>query len=590
MAELDSSSKPIQLVYSWYADGKLAVNRRYQRKLVWTLFEKQKLIESVLAGYPIPAILLAERDGGGYEVIDGLQRLHTLMSYIETAFPRAEGGLYFNVEEFASANRRAAEGIFEVTSETNLLRPTEVVRFLDYPLSISIMRGASETDVNEVFSRINTYGHRLSDQERRQAGAQDAFSNLIRELACDLRGDASSDLLDLSQMPSISIDLPKTKHGYAVEADKVFWVEHGILLSTGLRDSEDEQCLADIVGSIVGGDFLERSKSKLDEIYDEGSEENVRVLAALEVYGSERVKQEVKYCVQEIRKICGAGGVDSKLRSILFSQGTTNAFSAVFAVLLLAMHEALVKDGRMVGDYAGARDSLRGIHDRLETSRKSTQSSRRRANADQIKGLLHRHLVASEAPNIYTNNSVMDIDALISRSHIEKSDYELKQGMLRLESNGNIDDAHVAKIMQTLCAIANNGPGRSGCVIIGVCDRDEHAERIRVIDGITTREVGRRKVCGIDREAKRLGLSLEDYVGKWKVAIQSSGLSDALKASVLSSMDYNSYFGLGVLLLRIPPQSGISYCDGNVYKRHHDETRIVKDASSIVEIARRFGG
>ena len=61
---------------AWYTEDKLHVNRRYQRKLVWTLKEKQKLIESILKKYPIPAILIAEREQepGTYEIIDGLQR------------------------------------------------------------------------------------------------------------------------------------------------------------------------------------------------------------------------------------------------------------------------------------------------------------------------------------------------------------------------------------------------------------------------------------------------------------------------------------------------------------------------------------
>jgi len=82
MADLASQPTSVQTVYTWYREGKLLVNRRYQRKLVWTLEEKQKLIESALKKYPIPAILLAERDGnrGTYEIIDGLQRLHSIVS------------------------------------------------------------------------------------------------------------------------------------------------------------------------------------------------------------------------------------------------------------------------------------------------------------------------------------------------------------------------------------------------------------------------------------------------------------------------------------------------------------------------------
>ena len=42
--------------------------------------------------------------------------------------------------------------------------------------------------INDVFDRINTYGHRLSDQERRQAGVQNAFSGLVREYRMYIAG------------------------------------------------------------------------------------------------------------------------------------------------------------------------------------------------------------------------------------------------------------------------------------------------------------------------------------------------------------------------------------------------------------------
>lgn len=72
MAELNSQPLSIQSLYSMYREGNLIVNRRYQRKLVWTLEEKQKLIESILNKYPIPAILIAEMKdkSGQYEIID----------------------------------------------------------------------------------------------------------------------------------------------------------------------------------------------------------------------------------------------------------------------------------------------------------------------------------------------------------------------------------------------------------------------------------------------------------------------------------------------------------------------------------------
>ena len=79
--------RPVQAMYREYREGKLLVNRRYQRKLVWTLDEKQALIDSITKGYPIPLILLAERPDvhgtGVYEIIDGLQRLNAIFTFIE---------------------------------------------------------------------------------------------------------------------------------------------------------------------------------------------------------------------------------------------------------------------------------------------------------------------------------------------------------------------------------------------------------------------------------------------------------------------------------------------------------------------------
>ncbi|STG11722.1 Uncharacterised protein [Escherichia coli] len=51
---LDIDSKTAEELYEWYLDDKLIINRRYQRKLVWSLEEKTALISSMTQQYPIP--------------------------------------------------------------------------------------------------------------------------------------------------------------------------------------------------------------------------------------------------------------------------------------------------------------------------------------------------------------------------------------------------------------------------------------------------------------------------------------------------------------------------------------------------------
>ncbi|WP_231443670.1 GmrSD restriction endonuclease domain-containing protein [Brevibacterium zhoupengii] len=586
MADVDSQPKTVQSLYTWFSEGKLTVNRRYQRKLVWTLLEKQKLVESILNRYPVPAVLLAERGDGEYEIIDGLQRLFTIMSFIEGGFPTLQGTA-FDIAQYPTAQTRANEEEFAFPDYSNLLTPRDVNVFLDYSMAVSVMRGASEVEIDDVFARINTYGHQLSNQERRQAGVKDDFSDLIRLSACFHRGDVSSDHLDLSDMPSISVDLPMTKHGYLVQADEIFWVKSGILRSTDLRDSLDEECLADIAASIVGGQILERSKTALDDVYEQGSDENARISLALDTYGSSRLADEIKYSINEVINVTEAGS-PTKLRDLVFaSRATTNAFPATFTVLVIAFHEKLVKESNQIRDYESLKNSLTDLSSRIHG--RKTKKEDRRNNVDMIKGLLSPHVVPSASTDeIYGNHAIMDVDAVLHRSEIELPNYELKQGMLRLDSTRALDANMIAKVARTVCAIANNGPDSGGKILIGVTDKTADADRIRELDGFQPHRVGRRYVVGVRREAEILRETPEEYFGRWKTGIRNSELSEPLKSAVLSKIDYNNYYGLGVIIIGVPAQTSLSYMDGKIFWRDGDETCEATTVEQGVSLGARF--
>ncbi len=55
---LNIRGEVIQSIYSSYKLGKYIVNRRYQRKLVWTLLEKQKFIDSLINQYSVSCTLI----------------------------------------------------------------------------------------------------------------------------------------------------------------------------------------------------------------------------------------------------------------------------------------------------------------------------------------------------------------------------------------------------------------------------------------------------------------------------------------------------------------------------------------------------
>jgi uncharacterized protein with ParB-like and HNH nuclease domain len=87
--DLSIRGESLQRIYNYYVNQKFIVNRRYQRKLVWNVEEKRDFIDSLLKGFPVPIILLAEvtrQDRKYFEIIDGMQRLNAIMSFIEGEF------------------------------------------------------------------------------------------------------------------------------------------------------------------------------------------------------------------------------------------------------------------------------------------------------------------------------------------------------------------------------------------------------------------------------------------------------------------------------------------------------------------------
>lgn len=588
MSTLESQPKSIQSLYGWYVDHQLIVNRQYQRKLVWTQEEKQSLIDSILKKYPVPAILLATREDGKYEIIDGLQRLHAIVSFVENAFPSLDNR-YFPVHEFPTA---AAANIPSRSSDENdediqYLDRQSFTRFLDYSMSLSILRDATTDEVNDVFKRINTYGHRLSDQERRQAGVQDEYSSAVRELACTLRRDESSDSVLLNDMPAISIDLPRSSHGYEIMADNVFWVSQGILRSTDLRDSMDEQCIADIFACTVSGDLISRDKASLDKAYTTGDPLNSRILAALSVRGKEQVIQEIKYCIDQLNRV--SDHANKALKKLLFKKPNNNGFPAFYTALVIAFYEVLIGERKKISDLQGLASALNGAAESTDTSRGVGPKDKRRINIDKLKGMLSPYTVESNLQEVYSNPAALDVDSMIQRSSIEMPNFEFKQGALKLYKQREVDEDVFRQVIETICGMANIGPDDSGHILIGVADKSKDADRIKDLDKVSPKIVAQRHIVGVAREAECLGLTTEQYFAMWRDRIRRSELSEYLKSDVLSGLRFNEYYGLGVIIIRVPAQKEVSYVGDRMWVRKADETiDITGNAKEVAGIVGRF--
>jgi predicted HTH transcriptional regulator len=147
----------------------------------------------------------------------------------------------------------------------------------------------------------------------------------------------------------------------------------------------------------------------------------------------------------------------------------------------------------------------------------------------------------------------------------------------------------VDKVVKTICAMANIGPKNTGKILIGITDKKADADRAKNLDSVEPKKIGRRFVVGVNREAKRLGITKEKYFSKWKDGIKNSKLTKGLRDAVLSNMDFNEFYGLGVIAITIPPQQSLSYVGDDIYWRDGDATELAKTNRQVANLASRFG-
>ena len=82
LVKTDAYQISIGEVVNMYKDEEFIINPDFQRLFRWEIGRKSKLIESLLLGIPLPSIFVFEREDSKWELVDGLQRISTLLEFM----------------------------------------------------------------------------------------------------------------------------------------------------------------------------------------------------------------------------------------------------------------------------------------------------------------------------------------------------------------------------------------------------------------------------------------------------------------------------------------------------------------------------
>lgn len=564
----------IMEAYQLYRKDMLFVNRRYQRKLVWTIKEKQNLVESILKKYPVPLILLASIRGDKYEIIDGMQRLNALFGFIENEFPllREDGKeVYFSVKDYTFAQVMADKGKFKVINDKEVISQEEVSTFISYPFPVTIFESTDYDDINETFRRINANGKHLSPQEVRQAGNTTQLSTLVREIASEIRGDASKEILLLSEMPEISIDSKISSFGYGVNAEDTFWCKQGILRISDLRDSEDEQFIADILLSIILNEPFAASKKEFNNYYGSGEVDKSKdIEVKINAMGKENIRNDVNIVFSEIFSICENQLGNGKLKNILNPRAGGNAVKEAFYTLYMAFFDLIIRKNKVPFDYKCIIEAIYDLHSKIPKTNNYITTSTRIHNINLTIGLIQNYFKSCDSTFRSPTTYLIDFQAYLMKSKVESAVYDYKQGLYSLDpiKRSFSEKAFESKIIKNIAALANLGTGKKGYLFIGVTDKEEDTLKIEKLDSLDKcPRYYNFGIVGLEREAKIKGVSLDEYISFITSKISQANLPADLLARVTKAITPITYNGNTVLMIEVECGNEPVYYNDKLFAR-----------------------
>jgi hypothetical protein len=195
--KLQTGTLPISIgeFTSMYEEGSIDLHPKYQRFFRWKAGDKTSFIESLLVGMPIPNFFVMEDENGKWGVIDGLQRLSTILEF--------QGRLKDDKDiikpPFILGLGDRIKGLEGVTYEQ--LEQKIKFAFRTYRLEFTrLLEGTDENVRYELFNLINTKGASLTDQEVRNCLIVEYSEELLNRIENLGKNEKFQELIALTDL------------------------------------------------------------------------------------------------------------------------------------------------------------------------------------------------------------------------------------------------------------------------------------------------------------------------------------------------------------------------------------------------------
>jgi Protein of unknown function DUF262 len=178
--DVDTNNFSIRELLRMMNEGELNIAPAYQRKFRWSVETESALIESVLLGLPVPSIFVATNEGFQWEVVDGLQRLSTMLHFLEpsdSALERIERKEALTLTGLTKLNSLNGKKFVDIPRSLQIY-------FGRQPLQVTALTDKSDSGIRyDLFERLNRGAVALSEQEVRACLFRGPFNEMLEVIA-----------------------------------------------------------------------------------------------------------------------------------------------------------------------------------------------------------------------------------------------------------------------------------------------------------------------------------------------------------------------------------------------------------------------
>ena len=171
-------------IASMYAANELNILPEFQRLFRWSDDRKSNFVESILIGIPVPPAFAYENDNGTWELVDGLQRISTILEFMGILRDPDTGALRRSCL-IKTKYLPSLEGVvWKAQNDQELALETSLQLFFRRSrIDFQILKHPSDPKTKfDLFQRLNRGGAYANEQEVRTCSMVLANADLTRRM------------------------------------------------------------------------------------------------------------------------------------------------------------------------------------------------------------------------------------------------------------------------------------------------------------------------------------------------------------------------------------------------------------------------